>query len=606
MQEERDVDHEDVEEEEEGENGESPRAQHQQRNGDVPVRMYRSVVLTSVRQFTDPGSPTSQKTCLELPASPTLTEDMDPRDLLAIDAEPEEQDLGRDEDMESADAAAVDTCGYFNAAFEDFDDQEKEAYEEERSSPGRIGLEVIRGNVMDFNEEEEENIESSSTSSSSSSSSSSSESCSETSGSVRHLAGHIDDKIHPYRELEPLHVEDSYVVEVKASQLPSPEVPSMEILNSRPITPEDFLTPEGEDWKSPQESVGERVQQEDSAAIDHDEVTDENRSTLERVMLERFSFEQTPSAAQDRSDSPIMTNTPPPTPAVNELNVFYQAFAGASLKVDVEPVEDNQLEEVVEDPIVDDAGVIISRDDSVESIAESIDDEKEAIVNECPLDQNPSPPEADSMLDSAGSILLAAIETREEETHDPAQRAQSSTSNSVRATRKISRDEGTQTEFCGYTGRLHVTPPVQSTEITSIIEPQTIPLQVEESSVEMATSTSDMEAEKVEDQPATLQEIDAQLDRLVVSMESAQEEVASPVSDGEVFIAIATAADPKANEDVDSFYGSDKEIDGEVVFSHTDSSPSSSSSSDSDVEPERKPQQVSIYNSSLFCCLATN
>lgn len=105
----------------------------------------------------------------------------------------------------------------------------------------------------------------------------------------------------------------------------------------------------------------------------------------------------------------------------------------------------------------------------------------------------------------------------------------------------------------------------------------------------MATTAVDAEVEP----PAaetTLKEIDFDSNRFSMG---AAEEISSPLSDGEVFAAEVTVAEPKANEDVDSFYGSDKEIDSEVVFSHTDSSSSSSSSSESDIEPDRT-QQVKI------------
>jgi hypothetical protein len=254
--------------------------------------------------------------------------------------------------------------------------------------------------------------------------------------------------------------------------------------------------------------------------------------------------------------------------------------------VETIPVLDNRIE-VDEGPI---------KSDSTEIIAVLIDGEKEAIVLKCPLDQNP-PLEADLVSSQTGSILLDSNELRGEDANDPTQR-RLSVSN-VRPPRKVSRDEGTQTDFCGYTGRLHVSTVVQPAELTSIIQPQTIsPLQVEEMATTTA-ATSDMEVEP----PAavtTLQEIDADLNRLVASME-ATEEVSTPILDGEVFAAVAIVAESKTNEDVDSFYGSDKEVDNEVVFSHTDSSSSSSSSSESDIEPDQTQQvKINISRSQTF------
>jgi len=64
----------------------------------------------------------------------------------------------------------------------------------------------------------------------------------------------------------------------------------------------------------------------------------------------------------------------------------------------------------------------------------------------------------------------------------------------------------------------------------------------------------------------------------------------TPVSDGEVFIPEEPAdlSQKRKDDEMDSFYGSDKEVDEAVEFSHTDSSSSSSSASESEVEPESK------------------
>ena len=1105
-----DPDHDGIEETEEPS---SPHLPQQNRNGDVPIRMYRSVVLTSVRQFTDPGSPTIQKTCLEMPASPTLTEDMDPKDL-TIDEETGESDAVKDDETDGPGRSdSVDTLGYFNAAFEDFDEQEKEAYGHERTS--RSGLEVIRGNVEDFNEEDEEMMIDSTSSSDTSSESSES-------GSVKNFENPNTEE----HKLKILQLDESYVVEVKAGNLPSPELPSMEVLNSRPITPDDFLTPEEEAWTYPTITVDEDIQNVTTVVERVEEVTVQNQVTFEQLVIERFNFQKLPNTSQDPCDSPVTTSTPPSTPAMVELNALYQAFSNASAKAgdveqeevplvqeihlevlppievlpdvvkevplmedeqlqvvhsaeivkdadikaeedavvktvqpdikdmvevikvgdgvavvkEIQPeiledpievmvvvvdedvpahfddqlqvlansrsqitisphdssesssssssdsedseekeiihvVEENQLQvlppidvkmeevpvveneviqvledtvdaneqdvtavkdiqdrimedsiemkvdeienevltndeeqiqvieecvemkaeeidnkvpanedeqpeimeeyvemkidemdnkvlyiedeqpQVLEDPIkvdsvvredvsvVEDAkpqimedpvevmgnlveekvtavedqphvseelqgelqadsssrsssssegnieeeittvfedcqsqdlpaveekevpldedqidgiakvevieeidelmlkmrsgyvsdveekettavndaqldvmqeprvdvamsqtrsssssssesdteeekcqvvevsedihlhvvpsiedtvneadsqtpatkqlleepiaiddlkedvtvvkdeqldvaeehpNVVLSKtvsrstssssssqsdyvqeeipvveiiavldnpievnegpikSDSTEIIAVLIDGEKEAIVLKCPLDQN-RPLEADLISSQTGSFPLAANEVRGEDANDPTQRGLSVSN--VRPPRKVSRDEGTQTDFCGYTGRLHVSTPVQPAELTSIIQPQTIPLQVEE----MATTAVDAEVEP----PAaetTLKEIDFDSNRFSMG---AAEEISSPLSDGEVFAAEVTVAEPKANEDVDSFYGSDKEIDSEVVFSHTDSSSSSSSSSESDIEPDRT-QQVKI------------
>ena len=67
----------------------------------------------------------------------------------------------------------------------------------------------------------------------------------------------------------------------------------------------------------------------------------------------------------------------------------------------------------------------------------------------------------------------------------------------------------------------------------------------------------------------------------------------SPVSDSEVFLmdnepSRGSTTEEKRIDDDDSFYGSDKEVDEVVEFSHTDSSSSSSSASESEVEADPK------------------
>ena len=67
----------------------------------------------------------------------------------------------------------------------------------------------------------------------------------------------------------------------------------------------------------------------------------------------------------------------------------------------------------------------------------------------------------------------------------------------------------------------------------------------------------------------------------------------SPVSDGEVFMSNSNSSPTdKANDDDDSFYGSDKEVDEAVEFSHTDSAASNSSASESEMESDKRAELV--------------
>lgn len=692
--------------------------------------MYRSVVLTSVRQFTDPGSPT---TCLELPASPTLAEEMDPSDLTVDTIQTDGQDSFFDEEMvENRDvpirSPSVDTLGYFNAAFEDFDEQEREAYqEEERLSPSRSGLEVIRGNTTnDFNEEEEDMIIESSSTSSKSSSDSNSASTSSTSepsesSSVKYLPMEVKEEQNAKGRMT-LQVEEdnSFVIEVTSSQLPSPEIPSMEILNSRPITPEDFLTPEEE--KSILEGFQEAnqaVQPTDQAA--HQELIDQNnQKSFEQAIMDRFTFDQPPGSSRDGSEYPAGTDTPPPTPAfvdpklptppdansdsktitstsfskgseleeniedthpiispvadavaLDGIGVESHSLSGEPTEIDdtsrhVVPASEDQVatydvEEipfVSQDPVasddvaeglisadatvlndvVEDKPVVISEDSTIPSALENIDsndgdddkilelvrehesveesteiqsiEEEEMIIDrsECPLDQDPSPATEENLVveDDAGSILLTGNQASVEDAHDLTAQQVSAPVNSVKLARKVSRDEGTQTDFCGHTGRLHATPLIQTVELVqqSIIQSPTIPLQVD--GVEMAatkTVTSDTLQEVQCPDPVESNETGT---NSVTESDETTQALSAPISDGDVFVTNVAQVKPDSkgnHEDEDSFYGSDKEIDGEVVFSHTDSSTSSSSSSSGSdiesVEPVVEAQLI-IYSISIL------
>lgn len=451
-----------------------PRGQLPSTNGHVPpVRMYRSVVLTSVRQFTDPESPTTEK---------------DGADISVAD----------DDSMETEDLPDPD-AGYFNAAFEDFDEENST---EKQSNPslkiGRV-LEVVRGDVDVFNEEDEDMASSTSDSSSDSSDTE----------SVKHV---LLENEEPSDDIPKF-------VEVTSSQLPSPEVPSVEIINSRPLTPEDLLD----------------SQNDLPSEVKHDGLLglDEHRLTVEQVIMDRFRHgEVAPTSNEIRTGSPLGSRTPPPTPAHD----CFVSFQDSPVTVDYQPSL-SQMESI---DLSDDN---VSPPDPIQRLeGDEIRQGEEA------LHHHPSPLlVVDPQIEEDKKMDLTVDETKSKE-------SDVRITPSAKLSRRMSRDEGTQTDLSGLGGRLHANHvAVASTEQSvSVIQHQQIQLQVDTAAKDVALS--------------------------------------SPMSDGEVF-----APGSANNEDEDSFYGSDKEVDGEVVFSHTDTSPSSTSSSGSDVEPDRKLKEVILF-----------
>ena len=517
-------------------------------NGDnVPVRMYRSVVLTSVRQFTDPESPTIiQNSPLLEVSTPTRIVEVDPMDIPL----PKEDDIDENGDEKesvelkeeiSSQSTPAEDFGYFNAAFDDdFDEQEEEVCKPIMTFSKVRALEVVRGEVNVFNEEDEEMA--SSTSSSSSDSSSSSSEPSE-SGSVKNLALERKEEENSTEALPAVDDNSIHsVFEVHAAQLPSPELPSMEILNSRPITPEDILASEEEVI----EVVAEPVQVVNSQDTLAESPSAEHQFAMEQVMKERFSVEQMPTVTLDptsRSDSPFGMRTPPPTPAHDELTA-----SPHSPSVSHSPCH------------------------TLTIIKEQADNPPEQVVVESAV-VTADQPVTDSNL---SSVTVVSEEAETDVSVQQQQHDEKTTVVSVRSSRKVSRDEGTQTDLSGFPGRVHASSPSVANEQptehdhqhhTSITQQKTIPLQVEEQE-ETSRTTPDLVAE------------------------AKQDELPSPVSpDSEdVFIETVDRQDEEKDRDDDSFYGSDKEVDGEVEFSHTDTSPSGASSSESDAESTMRAQ----------------
>lgn len=519
-------------------------------NGDksdnVPVRMYRSVVLTSVCQFTDPESPTViQNSPLLEVSTPTRIVEVDPMDIPLpkdddIDDHCNEQERVEVNEESSSQSAPAEDFGYFNAAFDDdFDEQEEEVRKPIMTFSKVRALEVVRGEVNVFNEEDEEMASSASSSASSSSSSSSEPS---ESGSVKNLALERKEEEENVAESLPLADEDSMpqgIFEVHATQLPSPELPSMEILNSRPITPEDILASEEEVV----EVVTEPVKVVSSQDTLVESPSAEHQFAMEQVMKERFSVEQIPTVTLDsttRSDSPFGMRTPPPTPALDELTASPHALSVShspchTLSIVKEQVDSPSVQVLVE-------SVVVTADQQV-------------------TDFNLTP---ETMMS--------------EKTETDQQHVEKTTIVCVRSLRKVSRDEGTQTDLSGFPGRAHVSSPSVANEQptehehqhhTSITLQKTIQLQVEEQE-EPSSTTPDVVAEAMKEMP-------------------------SPVTDTEdVFVETADREDEEKDRDDDSFYGSDKEVDGEVEFSHTDTSPSGASSSESDAESAMRAQVKAI------------
>lgn len=517
-----------------------PRPRTASTNGELPTRMYRSVVLTSVREFTDPESPTSQKDDASLMRTISNSTQEDSEEAGESD-EPMEVQEGEQQQSDPD----VDDFGYFNAAFEDFDES---AEEDRPSHPLRRGraLEVVRGDVNVFNEEDEDAASSSSDSSDSSSTTTSTEP-SET-DSVKHVVVEGPKKA----EFPPLQI-----VQVTASQLPSPEVPSVEILNSRPLTPEVILRIE-------EVSSTDEVSSKSRAEVELEELS-EHRLAIEQAMMKRFNdgSELAPTASQDRAESPIGSRTPPPTPAYDSNGSFHHPAADHPFPafVGTQPESRAEGEEVASD---------IPPSTNDQSREEAIHQEEE------PIDQHPSPLEAEDELANAdkttGSDAIMDDESSKwtpSSPEDTATEVERMVWLQQQGKRRTSRDEGTQTDLSGFSGVcLHGSSPATTT--TAAAPPALSPTQLTHVSI-------------IQPEPIPLQ----------VDKAQEAEAVITPMStDGEVF----SVGNPPAanNEDADSFYGSDKEVDGEVIFSHTDTSPSGTSSSGSDVESDRKQIQVRI------------
>ena len=421
--------------------------------------MYRSIVYTTVRQFTNPDSPVLEKTYLEIP-SPTLqtqwleigdqsheleqeersrqeeheeeeeqadktededepadkTEDEDEQvDKTEDGEEDEDEDVEEDEDGDEdedddedfaerirnmsratanlASPVLLNDFGYFNAAFEDFDDTEREMGQESSQTLPSFGtldslrtLEVARGDIDSGQLAESSPDDSSADSTDDSRSSSSNESSSD---SVKHVAeiqeasaaaqepaiaveslismvseldelmaqdeeqgseeggqndneddeddemvDHDDlsnlERLDNWENIDVSHVPTSptatvlHVIEVKesqiyhrhiqvetqCSQLPVAEVPRVEIVNSRPLTPENALDSEPSVVSTPTPPPY-------SGTVDTEQM-----SCVERVLSDRLSdTDNIPKIAMEDSSSPAEVCTPPPTPA-------FDAFAG--------------------------------------------------------------------------------------------------------------------------------------------------------------------------------------------------------------------------------------------------------------------------------------
>lgn len=611
-------------------------------SGEIPVRMYRSVVLTSVRQFTDPEAQTSEQVCEEAPMDEEDLED-ESEDAAMEDGDAPKADGAEERfenvDLEQSEATTelrpFETFGYFNAAFEDFEEQEKEVEQvTARIRPIRR-MEVVRGEMDQFNEEDEEEMETSSVGSQSLSSDSSSSEVSE-SDSVKYVALNNNASSSVQALNEP------YTVEVCSSQLPSPEKPSMEVLDSsRPMTPEEFpLELEHKDaapFASPEDSEVEDTPR--SVAEPTDE--DERRLAMEHDVMERLRVEEARFSSQERAESPAHASTPPPTPAAHgELTTFQHLLPPLDSTVTIgnalpqDKMDDAALEKG-EKQETNQAVETCEQSSAIQAESNSLqgDSDNQAFQNETELDrsgadqaaipdENQSSPPAlpepsSSQLETdaeSGSNQLMENEPAAEETAEEASVKNEDTDigateerlviASVKPSRKVSRDEGTQTEFCSLTGRLHATKPVhQEDELVSITEPQySVALQVNSAGQLVTTEEDNKGAEEVlSPEPLEQPEFDRIgetseeiADKPIEAMEVAGEippeaeskpVLSSQVSDGEVFIDQAQPiAENEANEDDDSFYGSDKEVDGEIEFSQTESArSSSSSSSDSDV-----------------------
>ena len=303
-------------EENQAEDEQQPKQQPEQ-------RMYRSVVYTSVRQFSSADSSAGE-------SGPTQTIRMDISSPTLTDSSSQET------------AIAAEDFGYFNAAFEDFDEPEEQKEKESRSetaAPLSRPLEVLREDIGYV-----DNVNYSDGSDASEDSLSGSE-------SVKHFAKAatvvpeitIEEPLTPddgqwspeqpltvklalpagadARQPAPLPVASLHVVEVKESpvyhrmiqvetlnvEFPSPEQPSMEVL-SRAQSPDESSS-------HPQQQQSE---QQPSSGNNTDHFFD-----MEQVLVERFNLKTTPpSATLSYVTTPPETHAPPPTPAHDSAALF--------------------------------------------------------------------------------------------------------------------------------------------------------------------------------------------------------------------------------------------------------------------------------------------
>lgn len=307
-------------------------ADEQQPKQQPEQRMYRSVVYTSVRQFASSDSSTTeseptQTILMDIP-SPTLTDGS-----------------GREAPL------AVDDFGYFNAAFEDFDEPDEEKEKESCSEPAvppSRPLEVLREDISyidDVNYSE---------------GSDASEDSQSGSESVKHFAKAatvvpeitIDEPLTPEdsqwsseqpltatlspqsdadaRETVSLPPASLHVVEVKESpvyhrmiqvetlnvEFPSPEQPSMEVL-SRAQSPDDPSSLQSQPQLEEQQLQQPQPQQQGS------ENNTDHFFDMEQVLVERFNMKTTPpTATLSYVTTPPETHAPPPTPAHDSTALF--------------------------------------------------------------------------------------------------------------------------------------------------------------------------------------------------------------------------------------------------------------------------------------------
>ena len=443
-------------------------------------RMYRSVAYTSVEQFTEPGSAGLVQTFPDFP-SPTEATEFD----LEIVEDP------------AADADAAPTpFGYLNAAFEDEDEESERAASDGVDVLPRP-LEVVRAGV-DLNGSFDD---------SSSESSEGPQPTSPPSSIGVVVTPAADAELVSVRETQIFH--QHVLLETLSGQLPVAELPCVELVASRPLTPEEsngVATPPPVVAETQAGSEGiplvsdvivphsdPSVAKEDAPLAEEEDALSMDIVATENVVVEPMSSdvsvpdsepaidtqtanEQAPLAGQETEQpmeivptddvivEPHVSRDPSTEPDVEPLMAEgHLSLAGqdSTQPIEIAGSDDVTMAEVSKDVV--DVGLPTLAD---EQLTDRETREDPATPTHDVTVEQGSSDDADVGSGVAGEAKPAVTESISTAIRaPPPPAAESDDSSDVsasadrRRSRKISRDEATQTDLCGILGHVHAPPP---------------------------------------------------------------------------------------------------------------------------------------------------